>query len=122
MGLLERYLSLWVGLCIPVDVFLGNLLPHIFAVISRLEFSHVHLVIAVAYIAGDQLTRLQLALTSFLFIAALAWEIMNIVTTGIAAKLKLVQLAEFGVMLPEGPDTPRFGYWLFCGRLEWSPR
>jgi len=47
MGLFERYLSLWVGLCIVVGVLLGNVLPEAFALISRLEFAHVNLVIAV---------------------------------------------------------------------------
>lgn len=37
MGLFERYLSLWVGLCILVGVLFSNLLPHLFAVISRLN-------------------------------------------------------------------------------------
>jgi ACR3 family arsenite transporter len=46
MGLFERYLSLWVGLCILVGVVSGNLWPDAFAFISRLEFAHVNLVIA----------------------------------------------------------------------------
>jgi len=46
MGLFERYLSLWVALSIIAGVSLGNLVPDAFAVLSKLEFAHVNLVIA----------------------------------------------------------------------------
>jgi ACR3 family arsenite transporter len=46
MGLFERYLSLWVGLCILAGVLLGNLEPGIFELIARLEYAHVNLVVA----------------------------------------------------------------------------
>ena len=47
MGLFERYLSLWVALCILVGVLLGNLIPGFFALVAKLEFAHVNLVVAV---------------------------------------------------------------------------
>ncbi len=47
MGIFERYLSVWVGLCILVGVGLGNWLPDVFVVIAALEFAHVNLVVAV---------------------------------------------------------------------------
>lgn len=47
MGIFERYLSLWVGLCILVGVFLGSLVPGVFLQIARLEWAHVNLVVAV---------------------------------------------------------------------------
>lgn len=47
MGLFERYLSVWVALCIGAGVLLGNMAPGLFAVIARLEFAHVNLVVAV---------------------------------------------------------------------------
>ncbi len=47
MGVFERFLSLWVALCILAGVLLGNLLPDVFSVIARLEFAHVNLVVAV---------------------------------------------------------------------------
>lgn len=47
MGLFERYLSLWVGLCIAAGVLLGNLFPGAFAHIAALELAHVNLVVAV---------------------------------------------------------------------------
>tara|TARA_R110000822_G_scaffold59736_27_gene149104 strand:- start:18896 stop:19969 length:1074 start_codon:yes stop_codon:yes gene_type:complete len=47
MGLFERYLSLWVALCIAVGVVLGNVIPGTFAFIAGLEFAHVNLVVAV---------------------------------------------------------------------------
>ena len=34
MGFFERYLSLWVGLCIVAGVLLGNLFPGAFAVMA----------------------------------------------------------------------------------------
>jgi ACR3 family arsenite transporter len=47
MGLFERYLSVWVGLCILAGVLLGNWLPDGFAMIAEIEFAHVNLVVAV---------------------------------------------------------------------------
>ena len=47
MGFFERYLSLWVALCIAAGVLLGNLLPNVFATIASLEYAHVNLVMAV---------------------------------------------------------------------------
>lgn len=46
MGLFERYLSLWVALCMAAGVFLGNVVPNGFAFIARLEFAHVNLIVA----------------------------------------------------------------------------
>ena len=47
MGLFERYLSLWVGLCIISGVALGNFVPSVFTIIAALEVFHVNLVVAV---------------------------------------------------------------------------
>ena len=47
MGLFERYLSIWVGLCILVGVLLGNWMPDFFAAIAVVEWAHVNLVVAV---------------------------------------------------------------------------
>lgn len=47
MGIFERYLSLWVGLCIIVGVIFGNLLPEAFLIIADLEFAHVNIAVAV---------------------------------------------------------------------------
>ncbi|MEH6473071.1 MAG: ACR3 family arsenite efflux transporter [Halopseudomonas sp.] len=47
MGLFERYLTLWVGLCIGTGVLLGNWIPHSFAIIAAWEIAHVNLVVAV---------------------------------------------------------------------------
>ncbi len=44
MGLFERYISVWVGLCIIAGVVLGNLVPDVFELIARLEYAHVNLV------------------------------------------------------------------------------
>ena len=43
----ERYLTLWVALCIAAGVLLGNIAPQVFAVIATLEYAHVNLVVAV---------------------------------------------------------------------------
>jgi ACR3 family arsenite transporter len=47
MGLFERYLSLWVALCILAGVALGVGFPHFFASIAGMEFANVNLVVAV---------------------------------------------------------------------------
>jgi len=47
LGLFERYLSLWVGLCIAGGVGLGLLIPSAFQSIAALEYANVNLVVAV---------------------------------------------------------------------------
>src|SRR3546814_2018570 len=43
----ERYLSVWVALCIVVGIALGYALPGLFAVIASAEVARVNLVVAV---------------------------------------------------------------------------
>jgi ACR3 family arsenite transporter len=47
MGVFERYLSVWVGLCIIAGVGLGLMLPDIFETIASIEYASVNLVVAV---------------------------------------------------------------------------
>ena len=47
MSVFERYLTLWVALCIIAGVFLGNLVPGLFAGLAALEIARVNLVVAV---------------------------------------------------------------------------
>lgn len=47
MGIFERYLSVWVGLCIAIGVGLGLLVPSAFQSIASLEYARVNLVVAV---------------------------------------------------------------------------
>lgn len=47
MGLFERYLSMWVGLCILAGVGLGVALPNLFQTIAEIEYASVNLVVAV---------------------------------------------------------------------------
>ncbi len=47
MGLFERYLSLWVALCIGAGVLAGNLIPGLFTGIAAIEYAHVNLVVAI---------------------------------------------------------------------------
>lgn len=47
MGIFERYLSVWVGLCILLGVVLGNAVPDVFAALAAFEFARVNLVVAV---------------------------------------------------------------------------
>jgi len=47
MGLFERYLSVWVALCIVAGVSLGAWIPASFAWIANLEYANVNLVVAV---------------------------------------------------------------------------
>lgn len=47
LGLFERYLSLWVALCIAAGVALGIAAPSIFQIIASLEYAKVNLVVAI---------------------------------------------------------------------------
>lgn len=47
MSIFERYLSLWVLLCIAAGIALGHLLPGLFGAISTMEVSQVNLPVAV---------------------------------------------------------------------------
>ena len=47
MGIFERYLSVWVGLCILLGVVLGNAAPDVFTALAAFEFARVNLVVAV---------------------------------------------------------------------------
>ena len=47
MSLFERWLTLWVALCILAGLVLGNLMPGVFAALARLEYASVNLVVAV---------------------------------------------------------------------------
>ena len=46
MGLFERYLTLWVFLCIGAGILLGHLFPDLFQTVGRLEFARVNLPVA----------------------------------------------------------------------------
>ena len=46
MGIFEKYLSIWVAICITCGVFLGSLVPNLFSSIADLEWAHVNLVVA----------------------------------------------------------------------------
>ena len=47
MSLFERWLTLWVSLCILAGIVLGNLVPDIFGALARLEYASVNLLVAV---------------------------------------------------------------------------
>tara|TARA_B100001750_G_scaffold48913_1_gene37012 strand:+ start:159 stop:1196 length:1038 start_codon:yes stop_codon:yes gene_type:complete len=47
MGIFERYLSLWVAICILSGVLLGSLVPDLFTSIADLEWAHVNLIVAI---------------------------------------------------------------------------
>ena len=47
LGIFERYLSLWVALCIVAGVGLGLASPSLFQSIARLEYARVNLVVAI---------------------------------------------------------------------------
>ncbi len=46
MGIFEKYLSIWVAICIICGLFLGSLVPNLFRSIADLEWAHVNLVVA----------------------------------------------------------------------------
>lgn len=47
MGIFERYLSVWVALCIGAGVLLGSVFPGLFSAVAALEYAKVNLVVAV---------------------------------------------------------------------------
>ena len=47
MGVFERYLTVWVALCILAGIVLGNLAPGLFGALAGLEYASVNLVMAV---------------------------------------------------------------------------
>jgi len=47
MGLFERYLSLWIALCIAAGVMLGSTLPGFALLVSQLEYANVNFVVAI---------------------------------------------------------------------------
>jgi ACR3 family arsenite transporter len=49
MGIFERYLTYWVGLCIVAGVGLGYLFPAVFSLVASWEYAHVNLLIAVLF-------------------------------------------------------------------------
>lgn len=46
MSAFERYLSVWVGLCIVVGIALGHTIPDVFSVIASAEIANVNLPVA----------------------------------------------------------------------------
>jgi len=47
MSVFERYLTVWVALCIVAGIGLGQLLPNLFQAIGRMELAHVNLPVGV---------------------------------------------------------------------------
>ncbi len=47
MSLFERWLTLWVALCILAGIVLGNIMPGLFGALADLEYASVNLVVAV---------------------------------------------------------------------------
>lgn len=47
MGLFERYLSVWVALCIGAGMGLGVAVPNLFEAVAGIEYARVNLVVAV---------------------------------------------------------------------------
>ncbi len=47
MGLFERYLTLWVALCIAAGIVLGYLFPAVFQQIGQIELAHINLPVAI---------------------------------------------------------------------------
>ena len=43
MSIFERYLTLWVAICIVTGIALGQLLPDLFQTIGKLEYAQVNL-------------------------------------------------------------------------------
>ena len=60
MSVFDRFLSLWVALCIVAGVLLGNLFPGFFQIVAGWEYASVNLVVAVliwAIVCTENLIR-----------------------------------------------------------------
>ena len=49
MSIFERYLSLWVALCIVVGVVLGYQFPNAFQTVGRIEVAHINLPLGIYF-------------------------------------------------------------------------
>jgi ACR3 family arsenite transporter len=47
IGFFERYLTIWVALCIVAGIALGQVLPQVFQAVGRMELAHVNLPVGV---------------------------------------------------------------------------
>ena len=47
IGFFEKWLSVWIALCIAAGVALGNAMPGLFQFLAGLEYASVNLVVAV---------------------------------------------------------------------------
>ncbi|WP_409439464.1 ACR3 family arsenite efflux transporter [Psychromonas sp. GE-S-Ul-11] len=47
MGIFERYLSVWIAICITTGVILGLWQPSVFETLASVEFAHVNIIVAV---------------------------------------------------------------------------
>ena len=47
MGIFERYLTVWVGLCILLGVGIGSAIPSAFQFIASLEYANINFVVAI---------------------------------------------------------------------------
>jgi arsenite transporter len=47
IGFFEKWLSVWVALCITAGISLGNLIPELFRFLASLEYASVNIVVAV---------------------------------------------------------------------------
>jgi len=47
MNIFERYLTIWVALCIVTGIGLGKLFPSVFQIVGRIEAAHINLPVAV---------------------------------------------------------------------------
>ncbi len=47
MGIFERYLSVWVGICILAGLILGNMIPSLFHALAAMEVAHVNIPVAI---------------------------------------------------------------------------
>src|SRR3546814_8835517 len=59
MSVFERYLTLWVFLCIVLGVALGQLMPKLFQAIGRLEVAQVNLPVGILIRSEEHTSELQ---------------------------------------------------------------
>jgi ACR3 family arsenite transporter len=101
MSLFERYLTLWVALCIAAGVALGHLMPGVFQTIGSLEIAKVNLPVAILI---------------WLMIVPMLMRIDFAALAGVAAHWRGIGVTLF-VNWAVKPFTMAALAWLFIGHL-----
>jgi ACR3 family arsenite transporter len=104
LGFFEKYLTIWVALCILIGIGLGRLLPDISVVLSEFQYAHVSIPIAIC-------------LFFMIYPIMVQIDFRQVVKAGKTPKpVTLTLIVNWGIK----PFTMAFFAWIFM-RILWSP-